>query len=780
MISALSYTLLSDNEDGEVDEDLVEYLAGLLSEMELKDETNVEDAITPFLESCGCSEALVKKACKSVCDVMHMDSSSSSNTSTRNMAEVRKLKGIVSMSESDGPTEAEVDANRFLWGTDNKVQKLTNKSTNAHSSINSAKEKRKSRQELEKSRREYEKKVEFLKRQESNDAGKAAVSSMVLPDYSSGKNERDIQVRNVSLSLDNGRCILDSATVKFAYRRRYGLVGKNGIGKTTLLKAIASMEIPDFPRHHRVLHVRQEIRAAGGDISVLNAVLEADVERTSLLEKEKELLETLEKIDSSDDDANDANISIEEKRKKLLQKQQQNQKQDQSSQTDNSQFSQNLTLLDQVYARLAVIGGDGAESRAAMILSGLQFTPSMQSGPTSALSGGWRMRVSLAAALFIEPDLLLLDEPTNHLDLEAVLWLESYLQQYRHSLVVVSHDRGFLNEICTDIIEFKDLKLNYYKGDYDIYVKTSEESVRNSMRIYQAYMDKRAHMMEFIDKFRFNAKRASLVQSRIKAVEKMDAEAPAMVTVEPLWRFSIPNPEPLGRPIISVDDVGFDYDSTSSHYLLQDVNFGIDLDSRIGILGANGAGKSTLLNLIMGHKIQPLKGSISRNGRLRIAYFTQHSADKFNLELSSVENMLYLYQDAVDQEMRNFLGKFHIRGTDALKPMLMLSGGQKSRVAFASLAYQQPHVIVLDEPTNHLDMETIDALVEAISDFKGGLMVVSHDQYFITKTCKELWVVGEGKAARFRGPFAEYKKFTLTKTSKRVAESVKSLSTLNN
>lgn len=238
-----------------------------------------------------------------------------------------------------------------------------------------------------------------------------------------------------------------------------------------------------------------------------------------------------------------------------------------------------------------------------------------------------------------------------------------------------------------------------YRGNYDTYVKTSQEQIKNSMRVYQAYQDKRAHMMEFIEKFRANAKRATMVQSRIKAVEKMDAEAPEPVEIEPLWRFAIPNPEPLGRPIIAVDDVSFDYHSEQKQeeeYLLQQVNFGVDLTSRIGILGANGAGKSTLLNLIMG-RLQPKSGGVSRNGRLRIGHFTQHSADKFNLQLSAVENMLDLFDHAQDQEMRSFLGRFQIQGNDALKPMFLLSGGQKSRVAFASLAYQKPHVIVMDE-----------------------------------------------------------------------------------
>ena len=333
------------------------------------------------------------------------------------------------------------------------------------------------------------------------------------------------------------------------------------------------------------------------------------------------------------------------------------------------------------------------------------------------------------------------------------------------------------------------------------------------MRVYQAYQDKRAHMMEFIEKFRANAKRASIVQSRIKAVEKMDLEAPEKVETETMWRFSIPNPEPLGRPIISIDDASFDYkheEKKEKDYLLQKVNFGIDLSSRIGILGPNGAGKSTLLNLIT-DKLSPVNGSVSRNGRLRTGIFTQHSADKFDLQLSSVENMLSLFPKSVDQEMRSFVGKFQIQGTEALKPMMMLSGGQKSRVAFAALAYQEPHLIIMDEPTNHrefiiaffllfffinssylkcltfflfkhhlVDMESIDALVEAVQDFKGGLVVVSHDQHFITNTCGELWVVGDGKATRYRGDFNEYKKHTMETTAKRVAASVKSLSNINN
>jgi ATP-binding cassette, subfamily F, member 3 len=608
----------------------------------------------------------------------------------------------------------------------------------------------------------------------------------------------DIQVRNVTVGLNNGTTLLDNGELKFTYRRRYGLIGENGVGKSTLLKHIAagSDMIPDFPDHLRVLHVRQEVSSHLSDqMSVLQAVLQSDVERQALLREEKALLTKLEGAGvgditthtssttsngSSNDRSNNVNLSLQEKRKKILEHNAT------APQSTVQSMQSDLQKLDDIYARLEIIGADSAEARAAMILSGLQFTPDMQHGPLSALSGGWKMRVALAAALFIEPDLCMLDEPTNHLDLEAVIWLERYLENYRHTLIVVSHDRGFLNSVCTDIIEFKHRRLTYYRGNFETYVKLRDEQIRNAMRQYQAYQAKREHMMEFINTFRANAKRATMVQSRIKAVEKMDAEAPLPVEVDSIWRFSIPTSEPVSRPIISVNDVSFDYipvrnDGTKkleSEYLLQKVNFGVDLTSRIAILGANGQGKTTLLNLIMG-KLKPLSGSVMINTSLRIGHFTQHSADNFNLSLSALENMLSMFDEADDQEMRSFLGKFQIHGNDAMKPMMLLSGGQKSRVAFAALAYKKPHVLVVDEGSNHLSMEAVDALIDAMNDFKGGIMVVSHDSHFVSHTCRELWVVHNGHATRFRGDFDEYKHHTTEITQKRVEESVKRVTAVN-
>ena len=320
----------------------------------------------------------------------------------------------------------------------------------------------------------------------------------------------------------------------------------------------------------------------------------------------------------------------------------------------------------------------------------------------------------MLAYCVVKTDVTIVLEPTNHLDLEAVVWLESYLQSYENTLIIVSHDRNFLDGVVTDIVHLFNQKLNYYKGDYSTFEKTRKEALRQQRKAYEAQQQKIAHMQEFIDRFRCNAKKASLVQSRIKAIEKMELiEEPED---EQAFKMQFPPPDALGRPIISVTDVSFAYDQrksaavdgclknehshASSVEILKNVNFGVDMSSRIGILGRNGSGKSTLINLLLG-KLNPTEGNVYHNPRLRIASFTQHHVDQLNLAKTAVENMTILYpgHDALD--FRKHLGRFNISGNLAIKPTRKLSGGQKSRVAFALLMWNLPHIVVLDGKRVH-------------------------------------------------------------------------------
>jgi len=410
--------------------------------------------------------------------------------------------------------------------------------------------------------------------------------------------------------------------------------------------------------------------------------------------------------------------------------------------------------LGDIQAKLAEMESDKAEPRAASILAGLGFSPERQQFATKTFSGGWRMRLALARALFCEPDLLLLDEPSNMLDVPSITFLSNYLQTYPSTILVVSHDRAFLNEVATDIIHQHSERLDYYRGaNFESFYATKEERKKIAKKEYENNLAQRAHLQAFIDKFRYNAGKAAEAQSRIKKLERMPILQPP--EAEYSVKFKFPEVEKLSPPIVQMSGVTFGY--TPDNILLRDVDLDVQLDSRIGIVGPNGAGKTTILKLLIG-KLTPTQGTISQNSRLRIGFFAQHHVDALDLNMSAVSFMAKNYPGRNDEEYRRYLGSFGITGTTGLQKMEVLSGGQKSRVAFACLALTQPHILVLDEPSNHLDIEAMDALSEALNEFQGGVLMVSHDVTMLQTVCKSLWVCENGTVWKFPGDVQQYKK----------------------
>lgn len=706
------------------DDDILTYLVSSVTDLVSHDREQLEETVGPFLESYNLVEASqVQSKLDELCTALNaMEGAAGRKRDMNDELELlEKPTSIQSLSEGllNDADRAQIDK---MWGFE-KVRATRNDQFESAGTISKRAER--------KAEREQKKWLDELDAQfdgEGDDKEEEGdqISRMMLPEYGNN-NERDIHVHNFQIWF-GGHHILDGADLKLVYGRRYGLVGRNGVGKTTLLKNIANFEIPGFPRHHRVLHVKQEVKSSA--LSVLEVVLQADIERTKLLRDE---------------------IAVGAERDAL-------------PEGEIEQFEALTKRLEEIHARMDIIGVHTAQSRAASILAGLQFSPEMQAQSTDSLSGGWRMRVALAGALFIEPDLLMLDEPTNHLDLEAVLWLQEYLKSYKHTVFLVSHDREFVNEVCSDIIHFFDKKLHYYRGNFVTFERAREELKKNQQRMFEANMMKREHMQDFIDKFRYNAKRAALVQSRIKAIEKM--EVVEEVKEEDTFTFSFPDPGTVGPPVIQVEGITFGYNPAKP--LFTNVHFNIDLNSRIGILGPNGAGKSTLL-LTIQKKLNPSTGVVHINPGLRIATFTQHHGDSFNLRHSPLQNLMTSFPLATEADLRSHLGRFQICGDDALKPMKFISGGQKSRVAFALLTYTRPHLIIMDEPTNHLDMDAIEALIGACKAFTGGVVVVSHDQHFLTSICQELWVVGGGKVTKFDDGIETYKRQVLSKLARLAA-----------
>ncbi|KAL9008538.1 MAG: hypothetical protein Q9173_006346 [Seirophora scorigena] len=541
---------------------------------------------------------------------------------------------------------------------------------------------------------------------------------------------KDIKVDGVDVTI-GGLRILSDTSLTMAFGRRYGLVGQNGIGKSTLLRALSRRELA-IPTHITILHVEQEI--TGDDTPALQAVLDADVWRKHLLGEQEKIVKELADLEAQRASMADTSKDAEK--------------------IDKQREGLDASLSD-THAKLSEMESDRAESRAASILAGLGFSEERQHYPTKTFSGGWRMRLALARALFCEPDLLLLDEPSNMLDVPSITFLSNYLQSYPSTLLVVSHDRAFLNEVATDIIHQHSERLDYYKGaNFDSFYATKEERRKTAKREYENQQVQRAHLQAFIDKFRYNAAKSSEAQSRIKKLEKMPHLEPPESEYNVHFRF--PDVEKLSPPIIQMSGVSFGYDPLKPP-LIKNVDLDVQLDSRIGIVGPNGAGKTTVLKLLIG-QLQPSAGLISQNPRLRIGFFAQHHVDALDMNASAVTFMARTYPGKADEEYRRHLGAFGITGTTGLQKMALLSGGQKSRVAFACISLTNPHILVLDEPSNHLDIEAMDALSSALTGFKGGVLMVSHDVTMLQNVCTSLWVCDGGGVEKFDGDVNAYKR----------------------
>jgi ATP-binding cassette subfamily F protein 3 len=520
-----------------------------------------------------------------------------------------------------------------------------------------------------------------------------------------------LHLNDVTLRIA-GRPLLEGASLHLPAGTRMALIGRNGTGKSTLLRLIAGDIQPDagslrLQTAVRIGVVAQE--APGGMTTPLEAVLAADAERSSLLEE--------------------------------------------------ARFATDPHRIGEIHNRLAEIRSDAAPARAARILKGLGFDDAAQAAPLSSFSGGWRMRVALAAVLFLEPDLLLLDEPTNHLDLEAAMWLEDHLRRYPRTLLMVSHDRDFLNSVTQKICHLEGRRLTVYNGNYDGFERQRRERLVLLEKAREKQEQERARIQAFVDRFRYKASKARQAQSRIKMLERMQPIAQAMVESDIVFDF--PSGEIPPPPLVTMEGARVGYGET---IVLDRLDLRLDPDDRIALLGRNGNGKSTLAKLVAG-RLELMGGTLTRARGLKVGFFAQHQIEDLDPEASALEHLQRLLPDAREQALRERLARFGLGAEKVQTKAEHLSGGEKTRLAFCLMCLEPPHILILDEPTNHLDIDSREALVEAVNAFAGAVIVISHDRHLVELTADRLWLVADGRVRPFDGDVEDYRKLLLETSS---------------
>jgi len=505
-----------------------------------------------------------------------------------------------------------------------------------------------------------------------------------------------------------GRVILDGATAALPPGSRVGLIGRNGAGKSTMVRVIAGLLEPDdgsadMPRGARIGYIAQE--APAGEMTPFDTVLAADTERAALMHE--------------------------------------------------SETTEDTDRLGDVYERLIAIDAYTAPARAAQILLGLGFDEEMQQQPLDSFSGGWKMRVALAALLFSQPDLLLLDEPSNHLDLEAVMWLEDFLQSYKATIVVVSHERDFLNNVVDHILHLQGGKITLYPGGYDAFERQRAERLAQieAARANQAVQ--REKLQEYIAKNSARASTAKQAQSRQKMLAKMQPIAESFN--DPTLSFNFPDPTELRPPLITLDMASVGYSDTP---ILKRLNLRLDPDDRIALLGRNGNGKTTLARLLAA-QLAPIDGGMTASGKMKVGYFTQYQVEELDTDDSPLEHMTHVMKGATPAAVRAQLGRFGFSGDKATTKVGKLSGGERARLALALITRDAPHMLILDEPTNHLDVDAREALVQALNAYTGAVILVSHDRHMVELTADRLVLVDQGTATEFDGSLDDYIAFVL-------------------